>query len=38
MTQNTWGLQFVKIDTEENEFKTLLALNNGSEAKARKGI
>ncbi|MNC13534.1 hypothetical protein D3C76_114530 [compost metagenome] len=34
MTYNTWGLQFVKIDTQENEFKTLLALNSGSEEKA----
>lgn len=35
MSENTWGIQFVKINTEKNEFETLLALNTGSETKAR---
>jgi len=34
--KNTWGLQFVKINIEDNEFETLLAINCGSEEKARK--
>lgn len=35
MEKNTWGLQFVKINTNDNEFETLLALNSGTEEKAR---
>jgi hypothetical protein len=35
MENNTWGLQFVKIDIEGDKFDTLLALNIGSETDAR---
>lgn len=35
MDNNTWGLQFVKINTKDNKFETLLALNTGSEAETR---
>lgn len=33
--RNTWGLNFVKVDTEKDEFKSLLALNLGSEEKTK---
>lgn len=34
MQNNTWGLQFVRIN-EQDEFETLLALNIGSEKKTK---
>ncbi|MCY8737533.1 hypothetical protein P8881_19555 [Bacillus haynesii] len=33
--ENTWGLAFVKIDLENDQFNELLALNLGTEQKAR---
>ncbi|QFY85074.1 hypothetical protein [Bacillus subtilis] len=33
--KNTWGLAFVKVDLEKNKFKQLIALNLGTEEKAR---
>ncbi|QAT68031.1 hypothetical protein EQZ20_24470 (plasmid) [Bacillus glycinifermentans] len=33
--ENTWGLAFVKIDIENDQFNELLALNLGTEQKAR---
>lgn len=33
--RNTWGLNFVKVDTEKDEFKSLLVLNLGSEEKTK---
>ncbi|PRR87321.1 hypothetical protein [Bacillus atrophaeus] len=33
--KNTWGLAFVKVDLEKDEFKQLIALNLGTEQKAR---
>ncbi|GAA4879988.1 hypothetical protein GCM10023310_70220 [Paenibacillus vulneris] len=35
MRQNSWGLQFVKVNVKENEFETLLGLNLESEEKAK---
>ncbi|MFF2532248.1 hypothetical protein ACFVS2_25395 [Brevibacillus sp. NPDC058079] len=35
MTENTWGLQIVKVNVEEGGFDTLIALNIGNEAKTR---
>lgn len=33
--KNTWGLAFVKVDLERDKFKQLIALNLGTEKKAR---
>lgn len=33
--ENTWGLQFVKVNVEENNFETLLGLNMQTEEKTR---
>ncbi|WP_144523152.1 hypothetical protein [Bacillus pumilus] len=33
--ENTWGLAFIQIDTEKDQFNELLSLNLGSEHKAR---
>ncbi|KAA9007326.1 hypothetical protein F4V43_02245 [Paenibacillus spiritus] len=31
--ENTWGFNFVKVNTKSNEFETLLSLNIGDETK-----
>lgn len=36
MEKNTWGLQFVTINSNEDGFNTHLALNTGDETKTRK--
>lgn len=33
--ENTWGLAFIQIDTEKDQFNELLSLNLGSEHEAR---
>lgn len=33
--KNTWGFNFVQVDTEKDEFNSLLALNVGDEEKTR---
>jgi hypothetical protein len=35
MNEETWGLQFVKVNTEENKFEDLLVLKGVSESYAR---
>ncbi|MBA9086523.1 hypothetical protein FHR92_003001 [Fontibacillus solani] len=35
MNENTWGLQFVRINIQANEFETLLVLKGVSEEYAR---
>lgn len=35
MNEQTWGLQFVKVNTEENKFEDLLVLKGVSESYAR---
>ncbi len=35
MSEQSWGLQFVKINTEKNEFEDLLVLKGVSESYAR---
>ncbi|MGM1044767.1 MAG: hypothetical protein ACQEXX_01335 [Bacillota bacterium] len=35
MNENTWGLQFIKVDIDENKFDTMLALNIGDEEKTK---
>jgi hypothetical protein len=36
MRKNTWGLEIIKVNVEEDKFESLLALNIGEEAETRR--
>jgi hypothetical protein len=35
MSKNTWGLQFIKVNIEENKFDRMLSLNIGNEEETK---
>lgn len=36
MSENTWGIEIIKVNIEEDNFESLLALNIGNEAVTRR--